>query len=275
MIDLLDRLRTFLLPAALLAISFMVMANANRPLMRGLRAQTLKIVGAVEYRISWVAEIPRSLRENQQLRDANLRLTNELNRLRIAGRENEDLREALGWKRRNEFETIAARIIARQPFGLSNFFTLDVGRAQGVDMDMAVISHMGILGRVVQVSQNYSEVMPYLHSQFYVPVMIDTLGAVGIVSGQTSSPDSLILSNVVKTENLQIGQRVITHDASEIFPPNIPVGTITEYRARPGSNFWEVRIEPAAPLHTIHFAFVVLGHSGQAQTTAETLSDPP
>ncbi len=275
MIDLLDRLRTFLLVAALLAVSFVVMANANRPLMRGLRAQTLKIVGAVEYRISWVAEIPRSLRENQQLRDANLRLTNELNRLRIAGRENEDLREALGWKRRNEFETVAARIIARQPFGLSNFFTLDVGRAQGVDMDMAVISHMGILGRVVQVSQNYSEVMPYLHSQFYVPVMIDTLGAVGIVSGQTSSPDSLILSNVVKTENLQIGQRVITHDASEIFPPNIPVGTITDYRAQPGSNFWEVRIEPAAPLHTIHFAFVVLRHSGQAQITAEALSDPP
>ena len=68
MIDLLLRLRTFILLFVLLAISSFVMANANRPLMRGIRAQTLKIVGAVEYRISWAAEIPRSLRENQQLR---------------------------------------------------------------------------------------------------------------------------------------------------------------------------------------------------------------
>lgn len=270
MIDLLHRLRTFILLFVLLAISSLVMANANRSLMRGIRAQTLKIVGAVEYRISWAAEIPRSLRENQQLRDSNLRLTNELNRLRIAGRENKDLREALGWKRSNEFEMVAARIIAREPFGATNFFTLDVGHAQGVDMDMAVISHMGILGRIVQVSRNYSEVMPYLHSQFYVPVMIDTLGAVGIVSGQTSTPDSLILGNIVKTENVQIGQRVITHDASEVFPPNIPVGTITAYRAQQGSNFWEVRIRPAAPLHTSHFAFVVLRHSGQPQTENTT-----
>lgn len=268
MIDLLLRLRTFILLIVLLAISFFVMANANRPLMRGIRAQTLSIVGAVEYRISWAAKIPRSLRENQQLRDSNLRLTNELNRLRIAERENEDLRQALGWTHDSEFEMLAARIIAREPYGVANFFTLDVGHAQGVDMDMAVISHLGILGRIVQVSRNYSKVMPYLHSQFNVPVMIDTLGAVGIVSGQTSTPDSLILNNIVKTQNVQIGQRVVTHDASEVFPPYIPVGTITAYRAQQGSNFWEIRIQPAAPLHTSHFAFVVLRHSGQPQ--AET-----
>ncbi len=267
MIDLLLRLRAFILLFILLAVSSFAMANANRSLMRGIRAQTLKIVGAVEYQISWAAEIPRSLRENQQLRDSNLRLTHEINRLWIAERENKDLREALGWKRSNEFETVAGRIIAREPFGVTNFFTLDVGRAQGVDMDMAVISQKGILGRIVQVSQNYSEVMPYLHSQFHVPVMIAPLGAVGIVLGQTSTPDSLTLSNIVKTENVQIGQRVITHDASEVFPPNIPVGTITAYRIQQGSNFWEIRIQPAAPLHTSHFAFVVLRHSGQLQTT--------
>ncbi len=265
MIDLLLRLRTFILLLTLLAISTIFMANANHSLMRGIRAQTLKLVGAVEYRISWAAEIPRALRENQQLRDSNLRLIHELNRSQIAGRENEDLREALGWRRQNEFETVAARIIAREPYGSTNFFTLNVGRAQGVDVDMAVINHRGILGRIVQVNQNYSDVMPYLNSQFYVPVMIDTLGAIGIVSGESSTPDSLILSNVVKTENIEIGQRVVTHEASEVFPPNIPVGTITSYRALQGGNFWAIRIQPAAPLHSSHFAFVVLRHSAQLQ----------
>lgn len=271
MIDLLLRLRTFIFLIVLLIISIFFMANANRSLMWGIRTQALKIVGAVEYRIRWAAEVPRSLRENQELRDSNLRLTSELNRLRVARQENEDLRKALGWKHTSQFETVAARIIAREPFGVSNYFTLDVGSNQGVKMNMAVISHMGILGRVVQVSHDYSQVMPYLHSQFNVPVRIDTLGAIGIISGKTSTPDSLILSNVVKTENVQLGQRVITHEASEVFPPNLPVGTIADYRTQPGKNFWEIRVKPAAPLHTSHFAFVVLAHSSQPQTANETL----
>ena len=167
---------------------------------------------------------------------------------------------------------LAARIIAREPYGVTNFFTLDVGQAQGVDMGMAVISHMGILGRIVQVSRNYSEVMPYLHSQFNVPVMIDTLGAVGIVSGQTSTPDSLILSNIVKTQNVQIGPAAWSH----MTPVRSSHQIFLSERLPPSGRSREVisgrfAFQPAAPLHTSHIAFVVLRHSGQLQTesTAE------
>jgi len=272
MIDLFYRLRPFLFLVGLLSISLLVMANANQPLMWSIRAQTLKFVGAIEYRMNWASQILLSLRENQELRSSNLRLTAELARMRIAGRENEEFRQALGWQRRYEFETVATRIIAREPYGATNFLTIDVGQDQGVEVNMAVISHMGILGRIVHVSQNYSQVMPYLHSQFHVPGMIDTLGAIGIVSGKDSTPDSLVFHDVVKTEPIQTGQRVITHEASEIFPPNIPIGTIAGFQTQPGSNFWLVKVQPAAPLHTTHFAFVVLSHSGQVSPISETSS---
>ena len=189
--------------------------------------------------------------------------------MRIAGRENEELRQALGWKREQELETIATRIVAREPFGTTNFLTLDVGSDQGVDVNMAVISHLGILGRIVHVSRNYSQVMPYLHSQFHVPAMIDTLGAIGIVSGKGSTPDSLLFHDVVKTEMIQIGQQVITHEASGVFPPNIPIGTIAGYETKPGSNFWIIKVEPATPLHTTHFAFVILSQSDPTEPMAE------
>lgn len=76
-----------------------------------------------------------------------------------------------------------------------------MGRAQEVDMNMAVISHIGIMGRIVQVSWNYSDIMPYLHSQSNAHVMTDTHHAIGIVSGQTCTPAPLILSKIVKTDN--------------------------------------------------------------------------
>jgi len=234
------------------------MVNANRPLMWGIRAEVLRIVGSIEYRLSWTSEILLALRENQDLRSSNLQLTSELARLRIAELENNELRRALGWQTDIELEVLAARIIAREPFGATNFLTLNVGRAQGVDLDMAVISHLGIIGRIVHVSDNYSEVMPYLHSQFHIPVMIDSLQSVGIVSGKDSTPDSLVLHNIVRTENVRIGQHVITHEASEIFPPNIPVGTVGGVHIQPGNNFLIVKLTPAVPLQTTHFAFVVL-----------------
>ena len=263
------RLRPVILLIFLLGTSLVFMANANRPLMWNIRAQTLKLAWAMEYRMSWATEILFSVQENRQLRNSNLQLTSELARLRIADKENRQLRNALGWQQQSELRTIPARIIAREPLGTSNFFTLNVGTDQGVEVNMAVISHEGILGRIMHVSRSYSQVMPYLHSKFHVPVMIDTLGAIGIVSGKESAPDSLMLHDVVKTENVRIGQRVITHEASEIFPPNIPVGTIADYQTQAGRNFWMIKIKPAAPLHTSHFAFVVLNQSDSVLTIAQ------
>ena len=270
MFEVLYRLRPYILLFCLLAMSVVVMVNANRPLMRGVRAQTLKFVGAVEYQLSWASEIILALNENQQLRSSNLRLTSELARLRIAAFENEELRSALGWQNVNDYEALPARIIAREPYGTTNYLTIDVGSEQGVTTDMAVISHEGIIGRTVHVSSSYSEVMPYLHSQFHVPVMIDSLRSVGIVSGSGSTPDSLALENVVRTEDVQIGQRVITHQASEIFPPNIPVGTIEAVHSRPGNNFLLIKVEPAAALHTTHFVFVIVSQPVHLSSTSES-----
>jgi len=270
MFEFIYRLRPFLLLFCLLTTSVLVMFNANRPMMWGIRAEVLRIVGSVEYRLSWASEILSALSENQELRDSNLQLTSKLARLRIAELENNELRHALGWQANQELETVPARIISREPFGATNFLTLDVGREQGVDVDMAVINHLGIIGRTVHVSSNYSEVMPYLHSQFHIPVMIDSLQSVGIVSGKDSTPDSLVLHNVVRTENVQIGQHVITHEASEIFPPNIPVGTIGGIRIQPENNFLILKIVPAVPLQTTHFAFVILN-----QHPPHLESEPP
>ncbi len=267
--NLFNHLRPYILLVVLLTSSIIVMANGDRPFMWNIRAQTLKLVWAIEYRFSWATEILFSVRENRNLRVSNLQLSSELTQLRIAGHENEQLRQALGWKQEHEFETISARIIAREPLADGNFFTIDVGSTQGVDVSMAVISHMGILGRIVHVSREYSQVMPYLHSKFHVPVMIDTLGSVGIISGKGSTPDSLVLHDVVKTEPIQLGQRVITHEASGVFPPHLLVGTIADFSSEPSGNFWMIKVKPSAPLHKTHFAFVVLTESNRPPTFSE------
>lgn len=273
MIDLWYRLRDYALLSALLIISLIFMTNANRPLMKGVRSQALQIAGNVEYRMAWAAKALRAFNENQTLRDANLKLTSELARLRVVDLENRDLRQALDWKNNNDLETVAARIVAREPFGTTNFFTLDVGSVDGVEVNMAVVSHLGILGRVIDVSRNYSTVLPHLHSQFHVPAMIDTLRVIGIISGEGNEPDVLELKEIVVSADVQNGQRVVTHEASGIFPPNMPVGTILESDRQAGSNYWQIKVAPAAPLSTAHFAFVILNRPDSVGIALEFLSN--
>ncbi|MCY4673627.1 MAG: rod shape-determining protein MreC [Bacteroidetes bacterium] len=273
MIDLWYRLRDYILLSALLIVSLVFMTNANRPLMRGVRSQALQIAGTVEHRMAWAAEALRALNENRALRDDNLRLTSELARLRVVDLENEDMRQALNWKNNSDLETVAARIVAREPFGTTNFFTLDVGSADGVEINMAVVSHLGILGRVIDVSRNYSTVLPYLHSQFHVPAMIDTLRVIGMISGEGNEPDVLQLKEIVVSADVQVGQRVITHEASGIFPPNMPIGTILESDRQAGSNYWQIKVTPAVPLSTTHSAFVILNRLDSAGIALETVLD--
>lgn len=273
MIDLWYRLRDYALLSALLIVSLIFMTNANRPLMRGFRSQALQIAGQVESRMAWAARAMRAFNENQTLRNANLRLTSELARLRVVDLENRDLRQALDWKNNSGLETVAARIVAREPFGTTNYLTLDVGSADGVEANMAVVSHLGILGRVIDVSRNYSSVLPHVHSQFHVPAMIDTLRVIGIISGEGNEPDVLELKEIVVSADVQNGQRVVTHEASGIFPANMPIGTILESDRQAGSNYWQIKVTPAAPLSTAHFAFVILNRPDSAGIALESLSN--
>ena len=254
---LVGRIRDFVVLAAMLLIAFLFMLNANEPLLRGFRKAALEITGNVERRIAWVAQVVFAISDNARLRRANVQLTSDLARLHVADLENARLRELLALKADSVYQVVPARIVARDPYGQTNFFTLDAGQRDGVAVDMAVIDENGILGRVVHTSARYSRVMPYLNTEFHVPAMIEPLFAVGMISWPGSHPDVLVLENVVQTVPVKIGQSVVTHEASGIFPPNVPVGTVSAVRSHPGLNAWDIEVRPAAPLHSTRFAFVV------------------
>lgn len=264
-----DRIRDFVVLFVMLLVALLFMLNANEQMLRGFRVAALEITGSIEKRIAWAGQLVFAVRDNVRLRRENVQLTSELSRLRVAREENTRLLDLLGFRADSVYQLAPARIVAREPYGQSNFFTLDVGQRKGVAVDMAVINENGILGRIVHVSANYSRVMPYLNTEFHVPAMIEPLFAVGMISWPGSRQDVLVLEDVVQTEPVEAGQMVVTHEASGIFPPNIPVGTVSEVRMRPGLNAWDIEVRPASPLHSARFAFVVLRQVDEERVALE------
>ena len=253
-----DRIRDWVILATLLLSSVVMMLAQNDPMLRGMRGVSLEITSWVEARFAWVGQFFRALDENEVLRRDNIELSSQLARLREARLENERLALALAFQQDSAYQKVAARIITKDIFGQDNSLTLDVGRADGVETGMAVVDEKGILGRVIFVSTHYSRVMPYLNTEFHVPAKIQPLQAVGIISWPGSRSDVLLLENVVKTEPVEAGQRVVTSRASSVFPPGYPVGLIDSVANRPGENLLEIHVRPASPLNTAQHAFVIL-----------------
>ena len=72
-----------------------------------------------------------------------------------------DLREMIP-----EFETIAARVIAREPSNWYNAITINVGSRQGIEVDMPVITHRGLVRRVIRGPQPSPSPSAFRPAQF-------------------------------------------------------------------------------------------------------------
>ncbi len=254
--------------------SVLLMVSKNDPLLRGLRTTSLRLTGAVEARIAWAGHFLRAQSENQTLRRANTELSSQVQLLREARVENERMSAALGLREAATYEMVAARIVAKDIYGLHNFLTLDIGSSSGVELDMPVVNEDGILGRVVLVSSNYCRVLPFLNTEFHVPAKILPILAVGMISWSGTRPDRLALEDVVKTEAVEIGQTVVTSWESGIFPPGYTVGTVASFTTSPGDNVYEISVAPAASLQTAQYAFVLLYKADSERSSLEAQQLP-
>lgn len=253
-----DRIRDWVILGVLLAASLATLLTKNQPVLRGLRAEALEVTAALESQFAWAGGYFRALQENEVLREENVILSSQVARSREAILENERLRRLIGYVDTTDFDLKAARIVNKDITQQQNFLTLDVGTADSVEVDMAVIDERGVLGKVVLVSEHYSRVMPYLNTDLRIPSKIQPLQAFGIVRWEGGTADRLRIDHVVKTEPVESGQLVVTSGYSGVFPPGLPVGVVDSVSPRTGRNELSVTVTPAASLSTAEHAFVIL-----------------
>jgi len=255
-----NRIRDWLLFYLFLVLSIVAMVSKNDPMLRGMRSMALNVTSKVETRLAWAGSFLRTLDENKKLLQENIEFSSQLAYLRQSDLQIQQLNTALGFQTDSTYATIATRVLTKDLFGENGFITLDAGRSNGVDIDMAVVSPRGIIGRVIFVSEHYSRVLSFQSTAFHVPAEIQTQHSqiVGIISWPGDNRRLLALDNVVRTADVEEGQTVLTNRASGIFPPGYPVGTIASVENQAGENLLKIRVLPAEDLSRVQHAFVIL-----------------
>ena len=153
---------------------------------------------------------------------------NELYYLKI---ENNQLQSLLNLSAPPASKKIAARIIIDSSnFASLNFF-IDVGSEDEVKINNPVFNDSGLIGRIISVSNNTSEVLLITDNKSSLPVLSSETNISFFVSGNNKG---LEIKHIETPELLNDGEVILTTSSSGYFKEGIIVGRVKKYDDKSG-----------------------------------------
>jgi len=220
-------------PAAMFLLDFM------RPFQKAAQA-TVSWVGG--FRDRYIALWGLN-EENERLRRRLLELEAERGRFLEAEATNARLRALLELKS-SLVSSVSATVIGNSASGWFRSITIDKGSQGGVRKGMAVVTPLGVVGQVTAVASQSSKVLLLTDQNSAVDVIDQRSRAQGIVSG--SLEDAAVMKYVKRSEDVQVGDRLITSGLDDIYPKGLPVGVVSRLSKKGYGLFQTVEVTLAA-----------------------------
>lgn len=172
-----------------------------------------------------------------------------------------------------QFKFIPATVINSTYQKKSNYITLNKGSNDGVKPDMGVITDLGIVGIVKQVSANYALVISLLHANSTINAQLKKTNHFGSLVWDGKTPNLLQLTDIPRLAPLKQGDTIITGGRSTIFPKGIPIGTIKNYYLNSDKNYFTVNVTPFNDMTNIGFVQLIKNKDAEEILTLQKSAD--
>jgi len=197
----------------------------------------------------------------RELEDENRTIRVALMESEAAVRENERLRQMVGYPARNRWRLRPARVIGRDPSSWWQAVHLDVGAGDGVITNLAVLAPEGLVGRVAEVGPSTCRVVLIGDPNCPVSAALAESRETGIVKGASAGEFRgavVDLSYLSRDAVVRPGQKVVTSGQGGIYPPGILVGEVIDSRMVEAGIYLEARVRLAVALAAIDHVWVKL-----------------
>jgi rod shape-determining protein MreC len=180
--------------------------------------------------------------ENSSLKKRLNGLELENQRLRELENENKRLKAILKLTEQKPDTMIAARVTGEDVKNWFKCIIIDKGRDAGVREKMPVVTGKGIVGQAVEVDKWHSKIMIINDTNSSVDVYVEGKNTRGILEGTGDAV--LKLKYIVKNDEVEIGDKLLTSGKDGIFAKGLAVGiVITVNRSKPGI-FADIEVMP-------------------------------
>lgn len=139
--------------------------------------------------------------------------------------ENNRLKALLKLMDENPKPIAATRLIGSTSASTRRFATVGVGARDGVTVGMPVRSPLGLVGRVLEVSDSTARVMLITDSESVVPVRRAKDGVAGFAQGRGDGTVQIRLINL-GINPLKRGDTFVTSGSGGLYKPNTPIAIV-------------------------------------------------
>ncbi len=184
-------------------------------------------------------------------------------------KENERLKELLHLKDEliNQ-EVTAARVTALGWDNFSQTVTINRGSNDGVGLEDAVVSTLGIIGRVTEVTNNSAVVTTLLSPRHSIGVRVTRTGDLAVCEGDAvlAKEHKLRLDYISGAAELIEGDIIESSGVGGVYPAKLTVGKISEIKKDSSGAVTYAIVEPTADFARLYEVLVITDWSRETVT---------
>lgn len=194
---------------------------------------------------------------NDSLSDENAKLNTELFAIRNIDSAKDIT--VIDTATKTRYTYLSARIVKNSITLRNNFITINKGTADGITSGMAVISPgKGVVGFIQDVTEHLSNIRSLLHKDTKISVAIKRNKAFGSLIWGERNADfrKAYVKDIPNHFKISLTDTVITSGYGK-FPPDIPVGRVTDPGIATGDNFLTIEIALFNDFSTLQHVYVI------------------
>ncbi|HNF49889.1 MAG TPA: rod shape-determining protein MreC [Chitinophagales bacterium] len=155
------------------------------------------------------------------------------------------------------YNYIPAKIVNNTVNKSYNYITINKGSDDGLHKGNGVVSSNGVVGVVTNLSAHYALVMSVISKKSFVSVRHKNSNALGNLDWSGKNPFVLEVRNMSKTIPIKKNDTIVTAGFSSIFPPDLMVGTVMEFKPDNSTGFLDIKIKPSNDIPSLSYVYIV------------------
>jgi len=190
------------------------------------------------------------LEENARLREKQVFLSVQLQKLTVLEAENRRLRSLLESAVNTPERVLIAELLAVDFDPYRHHILLNRGRRHGVYVGQPALDQRGVIGQIIRADPLTATAILITDPKHALPIQINRTGVRTLAKGSGKFHE-LELPHIPNNEDVKVGDLLVTSGMGGRFPRGYPVGAVTAVEFDPGSPFARIIAKPVAQLDRI------------------------
>lgn len=211
-------------------------------------------------------------KDNRNLQNEVSVLKAQLVQLEEIRLENVRLSRLLDFKESTPLDLIPAKVIGHDMIGQHQTLIINKGKNANIVAGQSVVTPDGVVGSVLSVSEKFSQILRVTDRYSDIDAVAQRTRARGIVEGVSTTECQM--KYLQRTDDIQIGDLIVTSGFDGVFPKGFPIGTVTKVDKKSYGITQTVLMNPAVSTINIEEVFVVLKVNERQELTREEHKTP-